>query len=47
VTSHSFGVNGASTLITEAVTLQCDAAVPLEFSTEVGAQIEELTAAGL
>lgn len=44
ITSHSFGVNGASTLITEAVTLQCDAAVPLEFSTEVGAQIEQLIA---
>lgn len=42
ITSHSFGVNGASTLITEAITLQCDAAVPLEFSTDAGAQIEQL-----
>lgn len=33
VTSHSFVINSSSSLITEAVNFNCDAAIPMEFST--------------
>lgn len=39
ITSHSFGISSSSTLITEAVNWQCDACVPMEFSTDSGAII--------
>jgi hypothetical protein len=39
ITSHSFGISSSSTLITEAVNFQCDAAVPLQFSTNSGSVI--------
>jgi len=39
ITSHSFGISSSSTLVTEAVNFQCDAAVPLEFSTSSGSTI--------
>jgi hypothetical protein len=42
ITSHSFGISSSSTLITEAVNFQCDAAVPMEFSTSNGAPIAAL-----
>lgn len=34
VNSHSLAISSASTLITEAVNFQCDAAVPMEFATD-------------
>jgi hypothetical protein len=46
ITTHSFQVSSTSTLITEAGSFQCDAAVPIEFSTDVGAQIMQIAAAG-
>jgi hypothetical protein len=39
ITSHSFGISSSSSLITEAVNFQCDAAIPMEFSTDSGAAI--------
>lgn len=42
ITNHSFQVSATTQLVTEAISLQCDAAVPIEFSTEVGAQLIEL-----
>ncbi len=39
VTAHSLQISSSSTLITEALNLQCDAAVPMEFSTNSGAPI--------
>ncbi len=39
ITSHSLGISSSSTLITEAVNWQCDAAVPMEFSTSSGSVI--------
>ena len=42
ITSHSFGISSSSTLVTEAVNFQCDAAVPMEFSTSSGAEIAPL-----
>lgn len=42
VTSHSLGISSSSTLITEAVNWQCDAAIPMEFSTSSGAVIAKL-----
>lgn len=34
ITTHSLAISSSSTLITEAVNFQCDAAVPMEFATE-------------
>lgn len=34
VTTHSFAISSSSSLITEAVNFQCDAAVPMEFATD-------------
>lgn len=45
ITTHSFQIGSTSTLITEAVNIQADAAIPLEFSTEVGQQINAAFAA--
>lgn len=42
ITSHSLGISSSSTLITEAVNFQCDAAIPMEFSTQFGASIAKL-----
>ncbi len=39
ITAHSLQISSSSTLITEALNLQCDAAVPMEFSTNSGAPI--------
>ncbi len=39
VTAHSLQISSSSTLITEALNLQCDAAVPMEFSTNSGVPI--------
>lgn len=41
ITAHSFQVGSASTLLSEAVQIQADAAVPVEYSTEVGEQINQ------
>jgi hypothetical protein len=41
ITAHSFQVGSASTLISEAVHIQADAAVPVEYSTDVGARIND------
>ena len=46
ITSHSLGINSTSTLITEAVNFQCDAAIPMEFSTSTGALIAPLSSTG-
>lgn len=45
ITTHSWAVSSTSTLITEGANLQADAAVPMEFSTDAGAQIRPLSAA--
>lgn len=42
ITSHNFGVSSSSTLITETLSFQCDAAIPMEFNTGTGAQIAQL-----
>lgn len=42
VTTHSLNINSASALVTEAVTFQSDACVPMEFSTDFGARITPL-----
>jgi hypothetical protein len=42
ITTHSFQVSSTSTLITEAMSFQCDACVPMEFDTNVGALIAPL-----
>lgn len=39
ITTHSWGVSSTSTLITEGANIQADAAIPMEFSTDVGPQI--------
>lgn len=39
ITSHSLGISSSSTLITEACNWQCDAVVPLQFSTNSGSVI--------
>lgn len=39
ISSHSLQISSSSTLITESLNLQCDAAVPMEFSTNSGAPI--------
>lgn len=41
ITAHSLQISSSSTLITEALNIQCDAAVPMEFSTDSGAPISQ------
>ncbi len=36
ITTHSWQISSSSTLITEACNFQCDACVPMEFSTDAG-----------
>ena len=40
LTSHSWQVSSSSTLVTEACNFQCDAVVPLEFSTGLASSID-------
>jgi hypothetical protein len=42
ITTHSWQISSTSTLITEAASFQCDACVPMEFDTSVGAQLAPL-----
>jgi hypothetical protein len=42
LTTHSWQVSSSSTLITEAVNFQCDAAIPMEFSTASGTLLPAL-----
>jgi hypothetical protein len=42
ITAHSFRISSSSTLITESVSFQADACVPMEFNTSSGAQIAVL-----
>jgi hypothetical protein len=45
VTTHSFGISSSSSLVTEAINFQCDAAVPMEFSTDTGSILPDLASA--
>jgi hypothetical protein len=42
ITTHSWQISSSSTLITEAVNFQADAAVPMEFNTDSGALLQPL-----
>lgn len=42
LTTHSWQISSSSTLITEGANFQCDAAVPMEFSTDAGAKLAPL-----
>ena len=46
ITTHSWQISASTTLITEAVNFQADAAIPMEFSTASGAPLASLPTTG-